>query len=186
MIGSQPSPHRLKVFLTSIPAHGHNSSANPTSSIHSTTRTKQKCRSMMTQHPMPSSPTHFATWTQLRLQWIRHLRRLHSLFRRHRQLSFQLRHLSLTALRLRARSRQRGRQYINSTTSSTIPLLFRLRRLLFRLRRLLQRLTRLFAPPPFPLLPNTSRSRTSKLLARRLLCLRLRVHHLRLRPGCLQ
>ena len=179
MIGSQPSPHRLKVFLTSIPAHGHNSLANPTSSIHSTTRTKQKCRSMMTQHPMPSSPTHFATWTQLRLQWIRPLRRLHSLFRRHRQLSFQLRHLSLTALRLRARSRQRGRQYINSTTSSTIPLLF-------RLRRLLQRLTRLFAPPPFPLLPNTSRSRTSKLLARRLLCLRLRVHHLRLRPGCLQ
>ncbi|KAI2492299.1 hypothetical protein MHU86_22272 [Fragilaria crotonensis] len=101
------------------------------------------------------------------------------LFRRHRQLSFQLRHLSLTALRLRARSRQRGRQYINSTTSSTIPLLL-------RLRRLLQRLTRLFAPPPFPLLLSTSRSPTSKLLARRLLCLRLRVHHLRLRPGCLQ
>ena len=180
MIGSRPSPHRLKVFLTSIPAHGHNSLANPTSSTHSTTRMKQKCRSMMTQHPMPSSPTHFATWTPLQLQWIRHLHRLHSLFRRRQQLSFLPRHLSLTALlRLRARSRQRGRQYINSTTSSTIPLLF-------RLRRLLQRLTRLFAPPPFPLLPNTSRSQTSKLLAHRLLCLRLRVHHLRLRPGCLQ
>ncbi|KAI2510752.1 hypothetical protein MHU86_3700 [Fragilaria crotonensis] len=55
-----------------------------------------------------------------------------------------------------------------------------------RLRRLLQRLTRLFAPHHSHYPQHTSRSPTSKLLARRLLCLRLRVHHLRLRPGCLQ
>ncbi|KAI2496717.1 hypothetical protein MHU86_17764 [Fragilaria crotonensis] len=77
--------------LESLPdfnsAHGHNSSANPTSSTHSTTRTKQKCRSMMIQHPTPSLPTHFATWTPLRLQWIRHLHRLHFLFRRHNSVS---------------------------------------------------------------------------------------------------